>query len=119
MEPERAYFERKHREIGLISGCLSRPARHSRSRSIEAVIELKLRFAAQLKAEHAVRAWHHTETSGQTGSVLRVGAFSFHYRYQRADLAVNGPLPYRDDGLAGAKFEQVTYASSGMAGISA
>src|SRR4051812_7505922 len=48
-----------------------------------------------------------------------VRLFTFSYRYQRADLSVDGPLPYPvlPDEI-GARVYQLAYSCSGMAAIS-
>lgn len=121
METGSAYFRRKRQELALISRSLSPPLRVPEPSTIAGVIEAKFRLAAQLRAQHALRSWHHTETRWQAGVPLRAGPFEFDYRYQRADLTISqGPLPYGSpERLAGAEAEQVTYTCSGMAAISA
>lgn len=121
METERAYFRRKWQELSLIARCLSPPTSRLAPSTIEGVIETKFRLAAALKAQHAIRCWQSTETCWQPAAPIRAGPFKFAYRYQRADLAVaEGPFPYGSpDRLAGAEIQQLTYACSGMAAISA
>jgi len=118
MEDTESYLERKHQELLLISGCLGHPA-PARPENIEEVIEKKFRLAAELKSEHALDAWQSTQTRWNTAS-LRSGPFAFNYRYQRADLIVSGPLPYRDlDSIREAEPCSVSYTCSGMAAVSA
>src|ERR1051325_252403 len=118
MEDIQSYLERKYQELSLISGCLGH-ADPARPESIEEVIEEKFRLAAELKSEHVLNAWQNTQTRWNT-ALLRSGPFTFDYRYQRADLTVSGPVPYRDlDSIPEAEPLAVSYACSGMGAISA
>jgi hypothetical protein len=101
MEAGRDYFDRKQGELAVIASALGRPYL-PRPRTIAAVIEAKFRLAAELKARRARAAWGMTETNWGEAQSLQSGPFRFSYRYQRADLAVAGPLPYRPEGFEGA-----------------
>jgi hypothetical protein len=121
METERAYFERKCQELRLIADCLD-PSHSTNStpQTFDALVEAKFRLAAELKATCALTAWASTETSWYRGASLSSGPFSFEYRYQRADLAVSGPLPYPAlDRVPAIEPRQLTYTCSGMAAVSA
>jgi hypothetical protein len=118
MEAGRDYFDRKQGELAVIASALGRPYL-PRPRTIAAVIEAKFRLAAELKARRARAAWGMTETNWGEAQSLQSGPFRFSYRYQRADLAVAGPLPYRPEGFEGATLEGPIYTCSGMAAISA
>ena len=119
MENTDAYFSRKYRELALIARCLRSTENIQQARTVDGIIEAKFRLAAALRAEHANAAWAHTETCWNRASPLQVGLFAFSYRYQRADLSVDGPLPYpvlSDE--TGACVDQLAYSCSGMAAIS-
>ena len=118
MEAYRDYFDRKRAELAVIASGHGRP-NWPRPRTIEAIIEAKFRLGAELKARHALQAWGMTETNWQEGQSLRSGPFRFSYRYQRADLAVVGPLPHAPDAFDGTTVEGPIYTCSGMAAISA
>lgn len=118
MEETRHYLTRKYEELLLISGCL-RPPECPRPESVESIIEKKFQLAAQLKSEHALNTWRNTETLW-CATALRSGPYRFHYRYQRADLTVSGPFPYRDfASIPEAELYGVVYACSGMGAVSA
>jgi hypothetical protein len=120
MERAEAYFERKGRELALIAGALRSRTKLAPPDSVEDVIETKFRLAAALRAEFATAAWAHTETRWNTAPPLRAGPFAFSYRYQRADLAADGPLPYPASlASTDVQVHQLTYTCSGMAAISA
>ena len=102
----------------MISDCLRR-SECPRPNSIEGVILEKFRLAAQLKAQHILNGWQNTETRWCT-TALRSGPFTFHYRYQRADLTVSGPFPYRGlDRIPEAESHGIVYTCSGMGAVSA
>jgi hypothetical protein len=119
METDHDYFERKHAELALIArslGGIDCP----RPRTIEEVIETKFKLGAALRASHALQAWGNTQSNWNAGAPLRSGPFTFRYQYQRADLTVTGPFPYRCiERAAGADIEGPLYTCSGMAAISA
>lgn len=118
MEKTPGYLDRKCEELSLLSACLRAP-RPRRPESLKRLIEEKFRLAARLKSEHALEAWQHTQTRW-CSSVLGSGPFTFQYRYQRADLAVSGPCPYRHlDHRPNTKLYAMVYACSGMGIISA
>lgn len=115
-----AYFTRKYRELALIAGSLRGPLEQVvPPLTVDAIIEAKFRLAAELRAQYAESAWADTETSWSTAAPVRVGPFEFSYKYQRADLAVRGPIPYPHiEGHCSAKIQQLSYTCSGMAAIS-
>lgn len=116
METIKAYLDRKHREIGLLNGCLSNPQDLPCPRSVDEVIRTKFQLAAALRAEHALQDWKATETSWSATASPTSGPFTFSYDYQRADLKVNGPSFYeREHGCS----SETIYTASGMAAISA
>ncbi|MBV8097214.1 MAG: hypothetical protein JOY71_00845 [Acetobacteraceae bacterium] len=117
MEPTAAYLHRKRQEIALFIRCLARPWLAAPARSIEDVIEQKFRLSAELKAEALLDRWWLTETNwtGRTGA--RIGPFEIAYGYQRADLVIRGPLPYR--ALVCSTDHDVHYASYTSSGMSA
>ncbi|OPY95725.1 hypothetical protein A5906_07065 [Bradyrhizobium sacchari] len=116
METIKAYLERKHREIGLLNGCLSSPRHMPCPRSVDEVIRTKFQLTAALRAEHALQDWKATETSWSATASPTSGPFTFSYDYQRADLKVNGPSFYeREAGSSG----ETIYTASGMAAIAA
>ena len=115
METLETYLDRKHRELGLLNGCLLRPSPLKRPASVAEVIERKFHVAAALKAEHALHDWAHTETDWAHAGRPRAGPFRFSYDYQRADLRVSGPSFYEP----GCAAHDTLYTSSGMGAISA
>lgn len=123
METNHDYFDRKHAELALIARSLE-GVDCRRPRTIEEVIETKFKLGAALRAKHALQGWGSTQTNWNNCVQLRSGPFTFAYQYQRADLAVTGPLPYgcpeRDTVCdAGTYTEGPIYTCSGMAAISA
>src|SRR5581483_10650543 len=116
METVAAYFERKHRELRLLNGCLSSPLSLSHPRSVGEVIRHKFQLTAALKAEHALHDWAVTETAWAHPPQRRIGPFEFSYDYQRADLEVRGPSFYE---LDNERTAETLYTASGMAAISA
>src|SRR4030095_13328333 len=60
MESTEGYFERKFREIMLFNGCLASHAVVRRPVSTADAIETKLRLAATIRADQALRNWSAT-----------------------------------------------------------
>jgi hypothetical protein len=119
METDHDYFERKHAELALIAQSLG-GVDCPRPRSLQGVIETKFKLGAALRARHALQAWGSTQTNWNNAAEFRSGPFTFAYRYQRADLAITGPIPYGcTESAAGARVEGPVYTCSGMAAISA
>jgi hypothetical protein len=115
-----AYLDRKFREIELLNGCLAAPFELRRPASAEAAIDLKLRLAAALKAEQALRSWEVTETARPPTQRATSGAFQFSFDYQRADLCARGPPIYPSLSSTRDDFVQETiYTSSGMSALAA
>jgi hypothetical protein len=87
------YLDRKQQELSLLNKCLSASKALQRPRSIAQVIREKFRLAAELKAEHALRDWAHTETAWFDADRYRSGAFEFAFGYQRR-ICVCGDPPF-------------------------
>src|SRR5215207_8710411 len=115
MESLEAYFQRKREELLFLASLLAGPPALPEPLSIDAVVELKFRLGAALKAERALRDWCRTETNWAVeGQSYQIGPYNLHSSYQRADLTIAGPPIYR--GLDHAGYRQVStiYAASGM-----
>jgi len=74
------------------TGFLARPPAHLDAESVDAVVALKFRLGALLKAERVLVDWSRTETNwAHAGQAHRIGPYTLHSDYQRANLTVAGP----------------------------
>lgn len=119
MERIDAYLVRKGREIAVLRDGLETAPVLPAPASIEAVIDTKFRLAALLRAQHARLNWAATETHWH-GDDLSCAPYAVRYRYQRFDETITGPPIYEAvSRRAGQAFVWTTYASCGMAAITA
>src|SRR5215210_3731923 len=113
-----AYFSRKGQELNLLGSYLGSPCLLVTPRSIDEIIERKFRLAAELKAERALAGWSASETGWTGEECKRFGPYELRYGYQRADLAVHGPVIYEALKSVDSHVEVSCYTSSGMSAIS-
>jgi hypothetical protein len=119
MESLEAYFQRKREELHFLASLLARPPALPELQSIDAVVELKFRLGAALKAERALTDWCRTETNWTAeGQSYQIGPYDLYSSYQRADLTIAGPPIYRRFDCAGYREMSTIYAGSGMSSIS-
>jgi len=119
MESLEAYFQRKREELHFLASLLARPPALPEPQSIDAVVELKFRLGAALKAERALTDWCRTETNWTAeGQSYQIGPYDLYSSYQRADLTVAGPPIYRRLDHTGYREVSTIYAASGMSSIS-
>jgi hypothetical protein len=113
-----SYLRRKHREIRLIEGCAGEPAASRQAESVQELIERKFKAGADLKAQYAHTHWKLTETHWPGTASFDVGPFELSYLYQRADLSVEGTLPYdRVCQRAGLRIVWSNFTSCGMSAV--
>src|SRR3954447_11364829 len=102
------------------TGFLARPPAHLDAESVDAVVALKFRLGALLKAERVLVDWSRTETNwAHAGQAHRIGPYALHSDYQRANLTVAGPDIYCTLDEVGYREVSTVYAASGMSAVSA
>ena len=81
MERSKAYLQRKRQELSFLAGFLARPPAHLEAESVDAVVALKFRLGALLKAERVLADWSRTETNwAHAGQAHRIGPYALHVR---------------------------------------